>query len=53
MTCFHPTVPGDETNLAYKATALLCQEAVLSVLGYCPGMRQSRERIYVSLPVVW
>jgi 4-diphosphocytidyl-2-C-methyl-D-erythritol kinase len=27
VTCDPPTVPGDETNLAYKATALLCQEA--------------------------
>jgi 4-diphosphocytidyl-2-C-methyl-D-erythritol kinase len=27
VTCDHPTVPGDETNLAYKAAALLCQEA--------------------------
>lgn len=27
VTCNPPTVPEDETNLAYKAAALLCQEA--------------------------
>jgi 4-diphosphocytidyl-2-C-methyl-D-erythritol kinase len=27
VTCDPPTVPEDETNLAYKAAALLCQEA--------------------------
>jgi 4-diphosphocytidyl-2-C-methyl-D-erythritol kinase len=27
LTCDPPTVPGDETNLVYKATTLLCQEA--------------------------
>jgi 4-diphosphocytidyl-2-C-methyl-D-erythritol kinase len=27
VICDDPTVPGDETNLAYKAAALLCKEA--------------------------
>ena len=27
VTCDDPTVPGGETNLAYKAAALLCREA--------------------------
>jgi 4-diphosphocytidyl-2-C-methyl-D-erythritol kinase len=26
VTCDDPTIPGDETNLAYKAAALLCRE---------------------------
>jgi len=29
VRCDDPTVPGDETNLAYKAAALICQEAGL------------------------
>ena len=29
VSCDDPTVPGDETNLAYKAAALVCQEAGL------------------------
>ena len=27
LTCNDPTIPGDATNLAYRAAALLCQEA--------------------------
>jgi 4-diphosphocytidyl-2-C-methyl-D-erythritol kinase len=29
VSCDDPTVPGDETNLAYKAAALVCQETGL------------------------
>src|SRR5215510_13826848 len=31
VQCDDPTVPGGETNLAYKAAALVCQEAGLQV----------------------
>ena len=31
VSCDDPTVPGGETNLAYKAAALVCQEAGLQV----------------------